>query len=164
MSTTMTATETVENPNTAVVDPIERIQQRANALAEERSVGPGKPARFTAAAQTGDMIWQGDLGILLAAAPPKDFKLAEKPQLQLVPGETQGARHCLSSLEGVQVYLPPNWPNVTELGPFFMTGTKGVTVEHPTHGHVECLPNQGHQTVYQREWDQIQRQARRNSD
>ena len=90
---------------------IEKVQRHAKRIAsgKDPKVKPGTPARFTEACTPGDAIWLGDLALVVGnGSVPKGYTRCEKPKLQLVPGETQGARHCLDSLEGVEMYLPAN--------------------------------------------------------
>jgi hypothetical protein len=80
-----------------------------------------------------------------------------------VPGQTQGAKHCLDGTGGVEMYLPPGWPEVTEDGPCLVL-TEERTVLHPTHGAVTIPAGMTVACSYQREWDAEQRRARRAID
>ncbi|MGB1274899.1 MAG: hypothetical protein ACPG77_04040 [Nannocystaceae bacterium] len=129
------------------------------------NVEPGQPVEMSVAAVPGDGIWQGDLGLEVLASVPADCKLAPKPSPQLVPGNTRGARHCLDSLEGVEVYLPPNWGQDENnlRGPVLVL-SESRTVEHPTHGDVTIPAGFTIGCCYQREWDAVQRAERRAAD
>jgi len=82
--------------------------------------------------EIGDAWAQGDLLIRRIAAVPPDAQ-ACPAEAQLVPGITQGARHCLAELEGITMY---RLAKATPLqGPIFTVADE-VTVEHPEHGHV----------------------------
>lgn len=132
---------------------IQRLSQHVQKILDgEHHVRPGTPARFTAACQAGDCIDQGDLRIILIDDIPTHYKKVTQKQKQLVPGNTEGARHCLDSLAGVQMYLPKDWPNENGLeGPIFVL-TKERTILHPTHGPVTIPAGFTVQCRYQREW------------
>ena len=128
-------------------------------------IEPGQPVQMSDAAVPGDGIWQGDLGLEVLASVPSDCNLVAKASPQLVPGNTQGARHCLDSLEGVKVYLPPNWgedANDTRGPVLVLSETR--TVKHPTHGEVTIPKGFTIGCRYQREWDAVQRAERRAAD
>lgn len=146
-----------------------------------KQVTPGQPARFTAACQVDDQIWQGDLGIRELAKVPEGFREASLEEIQktnpngttipLVPphpeaGDTIGSHHCLDRFEGVKVYLPPNWPKEAEedyRGPVLEVKEER-TVTHPTHGDVTLCPSRTYGLYYQRVHDAELRRARRNAD
>lgn len=144
---------------------IKEIQEHATMLAEK--VIPGQPAILNEAASVGDGIWQGDLGIEIVEMVPPDYVLVENPtdnDRQLVPGNTQGSKHILKSINSVKLYRPDNWPNIDGLlGPCLVV-TEDTVIVHPTHGSVTITA--GHTVLcrYQREWDQEQKQAKRNAD
>lgn len=130
------------------------------------SVAPGQPARFTEACQAGDAIWQGDLCIALADRIPDGYVKVEHPEesdLQLVPGNTVGARHCLDSLDGVELYRPQDWGSESLNGPAFVL-TEERTVLHQKHGDVTIPAGFTVVTGYQREWDAEQKRERRAKD
>lgn len=124
-------------------------------------VHPGQEILFPKAASFGDAIWQGDLCLELVESIPHGFKSGKKSE-QLVPGNTQGAKHCLNHLN-VEIYYPAEWPNVTKLGPCFISKEE-VIVEHPVHGNVVIPPNMMILCSYQREWDAERAMERRNAD
>lgn len=130
------------------------------------TVEPGQPATFTAGCTVGDGIWQGDLGIEIVAAVPEDYVRVAAPKeadLQLVPGNTQGARHVLDAFDGVELYRPDPWDGEGLRGPCLVVSRTRV-IGHPTHGPVTLLPGFIYNCRYQREWDQEQRAARRTQD
>lgn len=140
---------------------IERLQQHAS-----EKVSPGMPASFTTACGPGDGIWQGDLGLEIVASVPNNYALVKKPRSadkQLVPGNTQGSRHCLDALVGVKLYRPKGWGGESVRGPCFVT-TKERKVLHPTHGAVTIPAGLIVLCRYQREWDKEQELARRAQD
>lgn len=145
---------------------IDKITRKANRIASGKDkIEPGQPVRISEAASASDFARQGDLYLIVADAVPSDYTKAAKPQAQLVPGTTQGARHCLDSLDGVTLYLPKDWSDAYEGldGPCFVVA-KERTVVHPTHGHVTIPAGFTIQCRYQREWDQEQKRERRNAD
>jgi hypothetical protein len=148
--------------------PIEKLQRHASRIANgnHERVKPGMPFVVTEAASVGDGVWQGDLGLEIVAAVPDGYRLVAKltdADRQLVPGSTQGARHCLDSLEGVKLYRPRQWNEESLAGPCFVLA-KQRTVEHPTHGVVTIPAGFTVQCRYQREWDREQQKERRARD
>ncbi len=103
---------------------------------------------------------QGDVAIVfLGADKPANMVLRvnEKPNRQLAPGETQGSRHCLSSLDGVTMYDRTEEGTTLLDGPIF-EATKEFVLEHPEHGNVHLGPG-WYGVVYQRaEGAEIERQ------
>lgn len=149
---------------------IATIEKHAARIAAGKAkVKPGQPFRFSEAAQPGDGVWQGDLGICLVESVPPLFVLVGKPteaDKQLVPGNTEGSKHCLESLDGVTLYRPKGWPASAEedyLGPCFVT-EREMRILHPKHGHVTVLAGSVVECTYQREQDYELRRARRNAD
>ena len=71
---------------------------------------------------------------------------------QLVPGNTIGAKHCLDSLDGVELHKPAKWDNESLVGPVLVL-SKDRTVLHPTHGAVTMLAGSIVECHYQRELD-----------
>jgi hypothetical protein len=147
---------------------IERIEQHAQRIAagENETVSPGKPARFTEASTPHDGIWQGDLGLEIVKSVPDGYIRVTKPKVadkQLVPGTTQGARHCLDSLRGVTIYRPAEWSEESLDGPCLVLSAER-TILHPTHGSVTIPAGFTVKCRYQREWDKEQAAARRTRD
>jgi hypothetical protein len=147
---------------------IESIQSHAKLIGDGKheSVKPGMEFRLTNAASIGDAVWQGDLCLEVVNKVPSAYAKAKKPTVQLVPGNTQGSRHCLDSLAGVDLYYSANWPASAEsdfLGPCFKAKQE-VTVLHPVHGAVVIPAGMVILCSYQREWDAELRQQRRNQD
>lgn len=144
---------------------IEKIQKHAKRIAsgKDSKVQPGMPARFTEAATIDDCIWQGDLALVIAAEIPDGYEKSANPSSQLVPGNTQGAKHCLDSLDGVELWLPKVWNEEVLEGPY-MRLSKERTVLHPTHGPVTIPAGFSVQCHYQKEWDREQAKERRARD
>jgi hypothetical protein len=152
----------------ATLTPIEKLQRHAKRIANgnHERVKPGMPFRITEAASVGDGVWQGDLGLEIVADVPAEYTLIEKPKdidRQLVPGNTQGAKHCMDSLDGVTLYRPHNWNAESMVGPCLVLSQER-TVLHPTHGPVTIPAGFTVQCRYQREFDAEQRRERRARD
>lgn len=151
---------------------IEKIQRHAKRIAngKDPKVRPGMPFRFTEACTVNDCCWQGDLGIVIAgdadSHPPAGYLMVvSRTELdrQLVPGNTQGAKHCLDSLNGVTLYRPQQWTEESLEGPFLQF-TEERTILHPTHGPVTIPAGFSVQCHYQREWDRELAKERRARD
>ncbi len=85
--------------------------------------------------EVGDMWAQGDIGILKLKSLPKDAtKTKEQNIAQLAPGNTQGSRHHLRSLDGITQY---KLANATVLDGPTIEATKEFWVDHPEHGNVK---------------------------
>ena len=92
-------------------------------------IGPGKHQRFTEASSFGDYKVQGDLYLLLIESVPPGYQLDANHKVQLVPGNTQGARHCLDTKDGVDIYVKKN-PSELE-GPCLVFNKEALIVEPP---------------------------------
>lgn len=139
---------------------IDRIQEHVS------KIHPGLPFTISAAAQPGHGVAQGDLHLILIDKVPKGYKPVFNPSPQLVPGNTEGSRHCLDSLDGVTLYRKDDWETVAEetfYGPVLVF-TQERTVLHPKHGDVTIPAGTTILCTYQPEFDAMQRKARRNAD
>lgn len=151
-----------------MITEIEKLQRHANKIAKGKDpkVRPGQPERFTSAATVNDCIWQGDLAIVISEHVPAGYmqihQLGDKDR-QLVPGNTEGARHCLDSLDGVKIWRPQVWNEEVLEGPFMILSQE-LTITHPVHGAVTIPAGMTVQCHYQREWDRIQQMERRARD
>lgn len=148
---------------------IEKIEKQAKQIAERKheTICPGQPHRISEAATIGDGVWQGDLGIeIVASDVPRDCVLIANPtdkDRQLVPGNTTGSKHCLDSLEGVELYRPANWNEASLVGPFFRLSQER-TITHPTHGAVIIPAGFSVRCRYQVNYDEQLKAARRAAD
>ncbi len=145
---------------------IESIETHARRIADgQERVSPGMPLAFTEACSPGDCIWQGDLALIISGShnPPKGYKLAKEPSVQLVPGNNVGAKHCLDSLEGVEIFLPKNWNEESMDGPFLRIKQERHII-HPTHGKVTIPAGFNIECGYQREYDKELERERRVRD
>ncbi len=148
---------------------IEKIQERASRIKEGNDkIEPGKAVRLSEAASVDDGVRQGDLYLVVADGVPATHERVVSPKdidRQLVPGNTEGAKHCLDSLEGVEIYRPAGWgPDYEGLNGPVLRLSKDRTVTHPKHGDVTIPAGFDVECVYQREWDAEQARERRNAD
>lgn len=96
----------------------------------------------------GDSWAQGDLLIVAFDAVPKGCVPVDKPEPQLAPGNTQGSRHCLDRLDGVEMF---RLKDATPLdGPVFRTN-RVTEITHPEHGNLIGPPGV-YGIVYQRQY------------
>jgi len=113
--------------------------------------------RFPEAASFGDAWRQGDIIVtLVKKIPTEGYKLNKQPSAQLAPGETQGSRHILDSLEGVEVH--ERITTSALIGPTLVCHTKR-TITHPEHGNI-TLPVGIYNITYQRNLDVEGREQR----
>lgn len=145
--------------NTATMNRVEAGAAINKVRDEAEKIKSDATRHFPEAASPGDFHRQGDIYITLIGGVPAGAKRVAKPQTQLAPGNTQGSRHCLSTLEGVAVF---ELDKATELdGPIVQVVGTEVTVTHPEHGDV-VLPGNGrcYGVTYQRDLDQDERERR----
>lgn len=143
---------------------IEKISRRATKIANGNDkIQPGQAARLSEAATVNDFARQGDLYLYVVVEIPTGYRRAEKPSRKLVPGNTEGAKHCLDSLDGVELYLPGEWNEETLAGPCLKLA-KERTVGHPVHGDISIPAGFTILCGYQREYDAELRRERRNAD
>lgn len=136
---TMTAKTAVKR----IVDHAEKIRNDAT-------------QQFPVAASVGDSWRQGDVYVTLIDGVPSGMKIDAKPSLQMAPGNTQGSRHCLDSLDGVTVHRLSN-PEMLD-GPVIVLNRER-TLTHPEHGDV-ILPAGTYQISYQQNLDELERAQR----
>lgn len=130
-------------------------------------VKPGMPFHLNKAATPDvDGVCQGDLYIRVISKVPENYTKAKKPFLQLVPGNTIGAHHCLDSLDGVELFLPPNWPQCADnefIGPVMRLSEKRV-IKHPRHGDITIDGGMTVDINYQLNYDDQLKAERRAAD
>ena len=148
---------------------IEIIEKHAENIRNGlEKVKPGMEACFTDGCVEGDAIWQGALLLVISGDIPEDFVVNSDPKRdirQLVPGNTIGAKHCLESLEGIQVFYPKEWNAESLLGPFISVASgHTAVVTHPVHGNVLIPGRFNVQTYYQKEYDKEMEKERRAKD
>lgn len=121
--------------NTVIARNLSELQQHAETIRDNA------PHDLRTAIQPGDAWAQGDLLIRRLADLPEAL-IPITAERQLVEGTTKGARHCLSTLEGITMYRLAE-PTVLE-GPLF-TAASDFTIEHPDHGDLLLPP--GHYAI-----------------
>lgn len=132
----------------------ERSLRAVQSSAEK--IRSNQPQRFPEAASPGDVFRQGDVYVELLDRLPAGVKFVKNPSPQLAPGTTQGSRHVLDSLDGVQVYALDGADVLT--GPVIHCREER-TITHPEHGHV-ILPPGVYGITYQRAFaDELRRAA-----
>lgn len=95
----------------------------------------------------GDCWAQGDVLITCLESLPTDCEPIKAEQ-QLAPGTTQGSRHCIVDLAGVEMF---RMKEATALdGPVFRCGSK-VEIDHPEHGNL-IVPAGVYAVTYQRQY------------
>jgi len=146
-----------------------RVQEHCDRLnAGDGTVQPGQPLNMSAALTADESIAQGDLYLqLLERVPPSYVPAPADFNGNLAPHSDVG--HCLSTLNGVDVFLPPTWGQDDNLdGPVVQTHETPVSVVHgrETHGHgtVHLPANCIISSYYQREFDAEQKRERRVQD
>lgn len=144
---------------------IEKIVNHAKAISkgEVKTVMPGNPLAFSDACTVNDRIWQGDLALTISNCLPSNYVKAKKPSQQLVKGNNEGAKHCLDSLDGVEMYHPKEWNEESLVGPYLILHKERV-VQHPKHGNVTVKAGTEIHCTYQRERDNELARDRRARD
>lgn len=147
---------------------LNRLQTRIAEIrnGEHDRIGPGVPITLSRALSPGQAIAQGDVYLEVGSGIPAGYVKVENPKdedRQLVFGNTQGARHCLDSLEGVELYRDPDWDADSLDGPYLIVHQERV-VTHPTHGHVTIPAGMEIFVSYPRDYDLEQKKARRAAD
>lgn len=145
----------------AINEIVEHVNKIANG--KHDTLRPGMPLRFSEACVENDRIWQGDLAITIVNKKPNGYKLCKNPKLQVVPGANLGAKHCLDSLDGVNMYVPETWNEESLDGPYLRL-TQERTITHPVHGDVTIPAGFSVVCTYQREYDKEQERERRARD
>ncbi len=97
----------------------------------------------------GDAWAQGDILIVSLEHLPEHVIPIANPNVQLAPGNSQGSRHCLSSLDGVTMYRIAS-PNPLD-GPILQSDHP-IRVNHPEHGDV-TVPAGTYAIIYQRAFE-----------
>lgn len=150
---------------------IEEIQRHAQKIAsgEHDTIRPGMPFRIPESWIVNEAVAQGDLVIRVIEEIRPGYELVSKPtkvDKQLVPGNTEGAKHCLDSVRGLKLYRPSGWPQSADgslQGPIIVAD-RDVVIEHPKHGHVTIPKGRMVACDYDKEFDLIQKRERRNAD
>jgi hypothetical protein len=147
---------------------IDKITHGAQQIAagQHDRIRPGDHFTIPDSWIAGDAGAQGDLVIIIVDQIPGTYKRVAKMRdadRQLVPGNTEGARHCLDALKGVELYRQSDWGPDSLDGPCLVINEQRV-IEHPTHGHWTIPAGRMIKLEYQREHDAELQRERRNAD
>ncbi len=82
----------------------------------------------------GQFVPQGDVALVKLARVPRGAVRVKYPSPQIVDGTTQGSRHVWDSLDGVEVYDPPQAEQSPLVGRIYVLKQER-TLTHPEHGH-----------------------------
>lgn len=154
-------------------DAIVLIESHARAVKDgkHKTVKPGQPFDFNAAHQTGEGVWQGDLGVEIVSCVPTGYELVKNPtsaDRKMVPGPEDGAKHHLDSFNGVTLYRPKGWGEDMDMldGPVLVV-TKPRQIVHSgsgQHGTVGLCAGNIYALRYQRVWENEEARERRSKD
>jgi hypothetical protein len=147
---------------------IDRVLDHAKKIGngEHDTIKPGQPFRIPDSWMAGECGAQGDLIVVVLDEIPAGYTQVKKPtkaDRQLVPGNTEGAKHCLDSLKGVTLYRKDGWGPESLDGPAF-TCKEDRVIEHPKHGPWTIPAGRTIGIEYARERDAEQQRERRNAD
>jgi hypothetical protein len=129
-------------------------------------INPGSDESYSEAASIDDCGRQGDLYFAKVSMIPDNYIQESNPRTQLVPGNTKGSKHCLVSLDNVEVHLPIGFSfdksYDSNLGPIVVLHTDNE-ITHCEHGNVK-LPAGTYEFRYQNDWDIEEAKIRRQLD
>lgn len=136
--------------NLSATEAFERVAREAESKSSQE-------VRFIEKMEVGKVVRQGDLYVhCVESSHPKGKQL---PITQLVPGVSQGSRHCVDGGRVFEGKALPKWmPNGRSdvvMGPVVENGER-FTVTHPEHAHVS-LPPGCYQVTYQLDAQSLQR-------
>ena len=152
---------------------LSRIEKRVEEIrGGTHVVQPGSPLAFSEASTPGDCIAQGDLYICVIDEKeiPKDYEEIKYTvrDLQLVPDNTEGARHCLENFDGVRVFRPKKWDGEDLRGPILLTTQEKKIIHRNNvnggHGSVSLPAGFCFETRYQPNWNAEEKKERRARD
>lgn len=129
----MTAKATKEKTKVSEVSQIRTIL-----MEKQNTISPGQPFRLTSAHTVGDGVWQGDLGLEIIKSVPKGYieiKNLQPKDRQLVPEAGAGSHHRLRSLDGVRIFLPPDFAkdDMDLRGPVIVLSKPNAIDHEPGH-------------------------------
>jgi len=157
----------------ATLTSLERIEQRVDSIkGGTHKVMPGQPLNFSEASVPGDILAQGDLYLMIYDGQiPADYVEIKNPKevdKQLVPGNTEGSKHCLEHLNGVTMYRPKVWNGEDLRGPLLVFKVENRILhrneENGGHGTISGLKGFTILCGYQPEYMAEQKRERRNAD
>ena len=108
----------------------------------DEAIDNGLPIEVPSAMAPGDMLPQGDIGLLMLDKLPSDWTPIDWPQdgdVQLAPGNTRGSRHTIPRLyrDGVQLYRITDGDPLSDLG---LRATECFDLRHPEHADHLAYP------------------------
>lgn len=113
------------------------IAEQAQTLRASSSecIDNDRPVQVPAAMSPGDMLPQGDIGLLMLESLPSDWQQIEWPKegdMQLAPGTTQGSRHTIPRRfkNAVLLYRITDGDQLSDLG---LLARALFDLEHPEH-------------------------------
>jgi len=102
----------------------------------------------------GQTHWQGDVAITFVKALPKFYQQSAQVA-QLAPGNTQGSRHVIADLSGIEIRTRKDADQLT--GPAIIAD-RAWELTHPEHGHA-VFPAGSFVTTYQRQYAEEMRRV-----
>lgn len=172
--------------NTAILDRMEAHIEKIRSKQHDDLL-PGMPLYFNGSHTVNDCQVQGDVMVTVVAPVPEKWKdgdtlkvlkkyipkgyqkvddsnpTVQGKMFQLVPGNTEGARHCIENRDGVEIFVPENWSEENLDGPL-LACSKPTVITHPVHGPVHVAAGMIVKIDYDRQWDLEQQKERRARD
>lgn len=116
---------------------------------------PGKPETVRYESMThGQTHWQGDVAITFVESLPKSYVRGQQ-SAQLAPGNTQGSRHIIADMRGIEVRTRKDADPL--IGPGIVAD-RSWELTHPEHGHA-VFPAGSFITTYQRQYAEEMRRV-----
>ena len=105
--------------------------------------------------EIGEGVRQGDVYLERIAEVPDGATIVRHPSPQIAPGTTQGSRHVIDPITGMEVYRLRQ-PGLLD-GPV-IRATQALTITHPEHGWI-TVPSGVYAVTYQREGGEVERRV-----
>lgn len=101
----------------------------------DKAIDSGQPVEISAAFAPGDMLPQGDIGLLMLGQFPGGVvpvEVDETKPLQLAPGTSRGSRHCIPArcLGSIRLYHIDDGDDLSDL---VIEALGTFDLEHPEH-------------------------------
>lgn len=145
MSTAIADAPTTSGPSDPVTEAFHGLMDHAERIKNDQ------PQRLSEAMSPGDTFAQGDIALIKIGDTLSPAQLEKLRKIEfrakLVPGDTQGAQHCLASSRGITLFECKNGNPLR--GPVILA-TEEFTVTHPEHGHL-IVPPGAYASVFQRD-------------
>lgn len=115
-----------------ITDTIKKLRESC-----DECIDNSQPIQVPAAMAPGDMLPQGDIGLLMLDALPVDWEETEWPEsgdVQLAPGNTQGSRHTIPRrfADSVRLFQINDGDQLSDVG---LLATEPFDLEHPEHAN-----------------------------